>query len=75
MALPKDHWLHTAKVGDLHKKLGVKVGEKIPTKVLLKAARNEEKLEDNADLQESSAQEKKEDYSGSKKAIKATMGY
>ena len=72
MALPKDHWLHTAKVGDLHKKLGVKVGEKIPTKVLLKAARNEERAEDTANLQETSV---KEDYSGSKKAIKAAMGY
>jgi hypothetical protein len=75
MALPNDHWLHNAKIGDLHKKLGVKVGEKIPTKILLKAARNEEKMENTAKLQESASQEKKEDYSGSKNAIKASMGY
>ncbi len=40
MNFPKDHWLHNAKIGDLHKKLGVDKNVKIPTKVLLKAARN-----------------------------------
>ncbi len=75
MSFPKDHWLHSAKVGDLHKKLGIEKGVKIPTKILLKAARNEEKMENTAKLQESASQEKKEDYSGSKNAMKASMGY
>ena len=39
---PKGHWLHKAKTGELHDALGVKRGTKIPTKVLLKAARNDE---------------------------------
>jgi len=74
MSFPKDHWLHSAKVGDLHKKLGVEKGVKIPTKVLLKAARNEEAGEPKMGGAATAKEEKGEDYGSSKNAIKAAMG-
>lgn len=41
MALPEDHWIHKAleKPGELHRRLGIPQGEKIPTKKLLQAAK------------------------------------
>lgn len=56
---PKSHWLHNAKAGDLHDALGVKRGAKIPTKALMRAARNEEKGEP--------------EHASTKDAIKASM--